>query len=247
MSEAIKVALVTGASRGIGKAILTRMSADGYYVVGSATSEKGAAQITDDIKALNGKGHGVVLNVSELASIESVLEGLEKTCGMPSILVNNAGVTEDDLLMRMTEEKWLKVINTNLTSVYRMSKACLRSMMKKRWGRIISIGSVVGSMGNGGQTNYCAAKAGVQGFSRALGKEIGSRNITVNVVAPGFIQTDMTHALTDELKGKLLEQIPLGRMGQGDDIAAAVSFLASESAGYITGETIHVNGGMYMD
>jgi 3-oxoacyl-[acyl-carrier protein] reductase len=246
MSDQSKVALVTGATRGIGKAVLTRLVREGYYVVGSATSDKGTAQITETIQSLNGKGHGVILNVADPASIESVLSSLEKSCGMPDVLVNNAGITEDDLLMRMNEEKWLAVINTNLTSVYRLSKACVRPMMKKRWGRIISIGSVVGVMGNAGQTNYCAAKAGVLGFSKALAREIGSRGITVNVVAPGFIQTDMTDALSDELKAQLVQQIPLGKIGQGADIAAAVAFLASEDAGYMTGETLHVNGGMYM-
>lgn len=241
-----KIALITGASRGIGKAVLTRLVADGYYVVGSATSEKGAAQIAETIQSLSGKGHGVVLNVADPASIEAVLAALDKSVGMPDILVNNAGITEDDLLLRMNEEKWLSVINTNLTSVYRMSKACVRPMMKKRWGRIVSIGSIVGTMGNAGQANYCAAKAGVLGFSKALAREIGSRNITVNVVAPGFIQTDMTDALNEDQKTQLIQQIPLGKIGQGSDIAAAVSFLVSEGAGYITGETLHVNGGMYM-
>ena len=245
-SQQPKVALITGATRGIGKAILTRLVQDGYHVVGSATSEKGVSQIEDTIRSLKGKGQGVVLNVADAQSIEKVLTALEQSVGMPDILINNAGITQDDLLMRMSEEKWQEVINTNLTSVYRLSKACMRPMMKKRWGRIVSIGSVVGTMGNAGQANYCAAKAGVVGFSKALAREIGSRGITVNVVAPGFIQTDMTEALNEELKNQLIAQIPLGKIGQGTDIAAAVAFLVSEQAGYITGETLHVNGGMCM-
>ncbi len=245
MSE-IKIALITGASRGIGKAILQRLASQ-YYVIGTATTAAGAQQITDAIKNMGGRGEGAVLNVAAAESIEQLMVHLQSTCGMPDILINNAGITEDDLLMRMNEEKWLKVINTNLTSVYRLSKACLRSMMKKRWGRIVSIGSVVGSMGNGGQTNYCAAKAGVVGFSKALAREIGSRSITVNVIAPGFMETDMTEALNAEQKAQLLQQIPLGHIGQGADIAAAVAFLASEDARYITGETLHVNGGLYME
>ena len=241
-----KIVLVTGASRGIGQAIFQHFVKAGYYTIGTATAETGAHRIRQVLAELNGKGEALILNVADPLSIETQLEHLSKTCGMPDIVVNNAGITEDDLLMRMSDEKWQKVIDTNLTSVFRLSKACMRAMMKKRWGRIINIGSIVGTMGNAGQANYCAAKAGVIGFSKALAREIGSRNITVNVVAPGFIQTDMTDALNEQQKTMLLSQIPLGRIGQASDIAAAVGFLASEAAGYITGETLHVNGGMSM-
>ncbi|HDR1343923.1 TPA: 3-oxoacyl-ACP reductase FabG [Pasteurella multocida] len=237
-----KIALVTGATRGIGRAIAEELSAKGAFVIGTATSEKGAESIS---AYLGEKGKGLVLNVSDLASIETTLEKIKADFGEIDILVNNAGVTRDNLLMRMKDEEWFDIMQTNLTSVYHLSKAMLRSMMKKRFGRIITIGSVVGSMGNPGQTNYCAAKAGLIGFSKALAKEVASRGITVNVVAPGFIATDMTSVLTEEQKAGILSQVPAGRLGDPKDIAKAVAFLASDDAGYITGTTLHVNGGMY--
>ncbi len=242
-----KLALVTGASRGIGKAIALQLARQGATVVGTATSESGAAAIEEGFKAAGVNGKGMVVNVSDAASINALLEGIEAAFGkLPDVLVNNAGITRDNLLMRMKDEEWDAIIATNLASVFRLSKACMRSMMKARWGRIITIGSVVGTMGNAGQTNYAAAKAGVIGFSKSLAREVGSRGITVNVVAPGFIDTDMTHALSDEQRSKLSEQIPLARLGAAEDIAQAVGFLASDAAGYITGETLHVNGGMNM-
>ncbi|QGM81414.1 3-oxoacyl-ACP reductase FabG [Otariodibacter oris] len=239
-----KIALVTGATRGIGKAIAEELVAKGAFVIGTATSEKGAETIS---AYLGEKGKGLVLNVADEESIEQVLAHIKAEFGDIDILVNNAGITRDNLLMRMKDDEWFDIIQTNLTSVYRLSKAMLRSMMKKRHGRIVTIGSVVGSSGNPGQTNYCAAKAGLVGFSKALAKEVASRGITVNVVAPGFIATDMTEELTDEQKNAILSQIPAGQLGQAKDIAKAVAFLASEDAGYITGETIHVNGGLYMN
>lgn len=239
-----KIALVTGATRGIGRAIAEELSAKGAFVIGTATSEKGAESIS---AYLGEKGKGLVLNVADAESIEQVLAQIKEQFGEIDILVNNAGITRDNLLMRMKDEEWFDILQTNLTSIYRLSKAMLRSMMKKRYGRIITIGSVVGSSGNPGQTNYCAAKAGVVGFSKSLAKEVASRGITVNVVAPGFIATDMTEELTDEQKKAILSQIPAGQLGQAKDIAKAVAFLASEDAGYITGETIHVNGGLYMN
>jgi len=241
-----KVALVTGATRGIGRAILVELAKQGHYVVGTATSESGVNTITQTLKELSLKGEGRVLDVTSQTAVEELLSSLESNCGMPSILVNNAGITRDNLLMRMGQDEWDSIINTNLTSVYRLAKACVRSMMKARWGRVISIGSVVGAMGNPGQTNYCAAKAGLVGFSKSLAREIGSRGITVNVVAPGFINTDMTNHLPEAQKEQLIQNIPLQRIGDPQDIAAVVGFLASDNAGYITGETIHVNGGMYM-
>lgn len=238
-----KIALVTGATRGIGRAIAEELASKGAFVIGTATSEKGA----DSICAYLGeKGRGLVLNVAEQASIEAVLEQIKAEHGDIDILVNNAGITRDNLLMRMKDEEWFDMLQTNLTSVFHLSKALLRSMMKKRQGRIITIGSVVGSMGNPGQANYCAAKAGLIGFSKALAKEVASRGITVNVVAPGFIATDMTDALTEEQKAQTLAAVPAGRLGEPQDIAKAVAFLASDDAGYITGTTLHVNGGMYM-
>ncbi|UXN34262.1 3-oxoacyl-ACP reductase FabG [Avibacterium paragallinarum] len=238
-----KIALVTGATRGIGRAIAEELSAKGAFVIGTATSEKGA----DSISAYLGeKGKGLVLNVADQQSIEAVLAQIKADFGDIDILVNNAGITRDNLLMRMKEEEWFDILQTNLTSVFHLSKAMLRSMMKKRAGRIITIGSVVGSMGNPGQANYCAAKAGLIGFSKALAKEVASRGITVNVVAPGFIATDMTEALTEEQKAATLANVPAGRLGEPKDIAKAVAFLASDDAGYITGTTLHVNGGMYM-
>ncbi|MDO4697590.1 MAG: 3-oxoacyl-ACP reductase FabG [Pasteurellaceae bacterium] len=239
-----KIALVTGATRGIGRAIAEELMAKGAFVIGTATSEKGAESIS---AYLGEKGKGLVLNVANADSIEQVLAHIKEQFGEIDILVNNAGITRDNLLMRMKDDEWFDIIQTNLTSVYRLSKAMLRSMMKKRYGRIITIGSVVGSSGNPGQTNYCAAKAGLVGFSKSLAKEVASRGITVNVVAPGFIATDMTEELTDEQKNAILSQIPAGQLGQAKDIAKAVAFLASEDAGYITGETIHVNGGLYMN
>lgn len=237
-----KVVLVTGASRGIGRAIAEELASHGAKVIGTATSEKGA----EAIAAYLGAGQGLVLNVAEPASIDACLESIKTNFGDIDVLVNNAGITRDNLLMRMKDDEWFDIIQTNLTSVYRLSKAVLRSMMKKRFGRIITIGSVVGSMGNAGQTNYAAAKAGVLGFTKSLAKEVASRGITVNAVAPGFIDTDMTKELTEEQKEAIFGQVPANRLGQPEEIAAAVAFLASERAGYITGETIHINGGMYM-
>lgn len=246
MSLASKIVLVTGASRGIGAAIADSLGADGAIVIGTATSESGAAKISARFTEKNIQGAGMVLNVTDADSISGLLKAIQASYGAPQILVNNAGITKDNLLMRMSEDEWFDVINTNLSSVYRLSKACLRGMMKARWGRIINISSVVGSMGNAGQSNYAATKAGVAGFARALGKEVGSRNITVNTVSPGFIQTDMTDELSDEQKTLMLSTVPLGRLGQPEEIAAVVKFLADEAAAYITGENIHVNGGMYM-
>ncbi|HHW7579558.1 TPA: 3-oxoacyl-ACP reductase FabG [Mannheimia haemolytica] len=237
-----KIALVTGATRGIGKAIAEELVAKGYIVVGTATSEKGAESIS---AYLGENGKGLVLNVANAESIESVLKQIKETFGDVDVLVNNAGITRDGLLMRMKDEDWFDIIQTNLTSVYRLSKAVLRPMMKKG-GRIITIGSVVGSMGNPGQTNYCAAKAGLVGFSKSLAKEVASRGITVNVVAPGFIATDMTDELNEEQRNAILSQIPAGELGSPQDIAKAVAFLASDDARYINGETLHVNGGLYM-
>lgn len=237
-----KIALVTGATRGIGKAIAEELVAKGYTVVGTATSEKGAESIS---AYLGENGKGLVLNVADAESIDSVLKQIKETFGDVDVLVNNAGITRDGLLMRMKDDDWFDIIQTNLTSIFRLSKAVLRPMMKKG-GRIISIGSVVGSMGNPGQTNYCAAKAGLVGFSKSLAKEVASRGITVNVVAPGFIATDMTDELNEEQRNAILSQIPAGELGSPQDIAKAVAFLASDDARYINGETIHVNGGLYM-
>jgi 3-oxoacyl-[acyl-carrier protein] reductase len=246
MSLASKIVLVTGASRGIGAAIADSLGADGAVVIGTATSESGAAKISARFTEKNIQGAGMVLNVTDADSVSGLLKAIQASYGAPQILVNNAGITKDNLLMRMSEDEWFDVINTNLSSVYRLSKACLRGMMKARWGRIINISSVVGSMGNAGQSNYAATKAGVAGFARALGKEVGSRNSTVNTVSPGFIQTDMTDELSDEQKALMLSTVPLGRLGQPEEIAAVVKFLADDAAAYITGENIHVNGGMYM-
>lgn len=238
-----QIALVTGASRGIGRAIAERLASDGFFVLGTATTEAGAGAIS---AYLGEMGQGLVLDVASAESVTAVLEHIADTFGPPAVLVNNAGITRDNLLMRLKEEDWNAIIDTNLTSVFRLSKAVLRGMMKNKYGRIINISSVVGSTGNAGQTNYAAAKAGIVGFSKALAQEVGSRNITVNVIAPGFIDTDMTRELSEELKNNLLSSIPLGRLGEPKEIAHAVSFLASEGAGYITGETVHVNGGMFM-
>jgi 3-oxoacyl-[acyl-carrier protein] reductase len=241
-----EIVLVTGASRGIGMAIALELGARGATVVGTATSEKGASAIAALLDENNIRGTGMVLNVTDPDSIAVFLKAVQDKFGTPTILVNNAGITRDNLLMRMKDEEWDDVIQTNLTSAFRMSKACLRGMMKSRHGRIITISSVIGATGNAGQANYAATKAGVIGFTKSLAREVGSRGITVNTVAPGFIDTDMTRALPEEQRDKLLEQIPLARLGDVRDIAYAVAFLASEEAGYITGETLHVNGGMYM-
>jgi 3-oxoacyl-[acyl-carrier protein] reductase len=241
-----KIALVTGASRGIGAAIAQELGKQGATVIGTATSASGAEQITKALTEAKANGAGMVLDVNDATQIEAVLKNITGHYGDISILVNNAGITKDMLLMRMTEDDWDAVLSTNLKSVFRLSQAVLRPMMKARYGRIISISSVVGHMGNAGQANYAAAKAGMAGFSKSLAREVGSRNITVNCVAPGFIDTDMTRALTEDQRNGLLQHIPLARLGTAQDVAAAVSFLASPDAGYITGETIHVNGGMNM-
>ncbi|WMP17512.1 3-oxoacyl-ACP reductase FabG [Thiothrix lacustris] len=241
-----EIALVTGASRGIGRSIAEMLGKAGATVIGTATSEKGADAISAYLSEAGVAGKGMVLNVADKDSIESVVKAVTGDFGAISVLVNNAGITRDNLLMRMKDEEWDDIITTNLTSVYRMSKACMRGMTKAKKGRIISISSVVGASGNPGQTNYAAAKAGLVGFSKSLAREIGSRNITVNVVAPGFIDTDMTRELSEEQRNNLLQNIPLSRLGQPGEIAGAVLFLASPLGAYITGETIHVNGGMYM-
>ena len=239
-------ALVTGASRGIGKAIALALGAGGATVVGTATTAAGAQSIADYLRAAGVQGGGAQLDVKLEANVDSVVADFEKTYGPISILVNNAGITQDNLAMRMKESEWDAVIDTNLKSVFRLSKAVLRGMMKARAGRIINVTSVVGSSGNAGQINYAAAKAGIAGMTRSLAREIGSRGITVNCIAPGFIDTDMTRALSEEQKTALLQQIPLGKLGNPEDVAAAVAFLASPQAAYITGATLHVNGGMYM-
>ncbi len=239
-----EIVLVTGASRGIGAAIADTLAAQGATVIGTATSEAGAAKIGERLSAHG--GHGRVLDVSQPGTIEALVESITSEFGAISILVNNAGITRDNLLMRMKDEDWQAILDTNLTSVYRSSKAVMRGMMKARKGRIINIASVIGVTGNAGQANYAAAKAGIIAFSKSLAKEIGSRGVTVNVVAPGFIATDMTRDLPEESKAALTERIALGRLGEPDDIAQAVAFLAGPSAAYITGETLHVNGGMYM-
>ncbi|MDX1803846.1 MAG: 3-oxoacyl-ACP reductase FabG [Alcanivorax sp.] len=237
-----KVALVTGASRGIGRAIAEALAIDGLFVVGTATSDQGAEAIG---RALGENGAGRVLNVADSESVTATLKAINEEFGAPLVLVNNAGITRDNIMLRMKEDEWQDVINTNLNSLYRVSKACLRGMTKARWGRIINISSVVGTMGNAGQANYAAAKGGVEGFTRALARELGSRNITVNAVAPGFIQTDMTDALPEAQREALLKEIPLGRLGQPQEIASAVNWLASDGGGYVTGTTLHVNGGMF--
>jgi 3-oxoacyl-[acyl-carrier protein] reductase len=238
-----QIAVVTGASRGIGRAIAERLAADGFFVVGTATTDHGAEAISS---YLGENGKGIRLNVADPLSIEGFAKAVNEEFGVPTVLVNNAGITRDNLLMRMKDDEWDDIIATNLTSVFRMSKAVLRGMIKEKYGRIINISSVVGATGNAGQANYAAAKAGMIGFSKSMAKEVGSRNITVNTVAPGFIDTDMTKELSDDTKTKLLAGIPLARLGNAEEIAHAVSFLASAGAGYITGETLHVNGGMFM-
>jgi len=247
MSLQGKVALVTGATRGIGRAIALSLGEQGATVIGTATSEKGAATISEYLQAAGIQGKGLVLNVTEENAIDETVTAIEAEFAAPDILVNNAGITRDNLLMRMKDEEWDDIINTNLTPIFKLSKRCIRAMTKARWGRIINITSVVGVMGNAGQTNYAAAKAGVIGFSKSLAREVGARGITVNSVAPGFIDTDMTSGLPEAHKTALLEQVPVKRLGEAEEIAAAVSFLASPLAGYITGETLHVNGGMYMN
>ncbi|WP_119342798.1 3-oxoacyl-ACP reductase FabG [Facilibium subflavum] len=240
-----KIVFVTGASRGIGAEIAKQFAQKGATVIGTATSENGAQNIAKTLQSI-GKGFGLKLDVSDNKSIETVFAWMKDNTGLPDILINNAGITKDNLAMRMSEQDWLDVIHTNLDSVFNISKACLRTMMKKRWGRIITIGSVVGLAGNPGQVNYCASKAGVIGFSKSLAHEIASRGITVNVIAPGFIQTDMTDKMTEAQKQAIINQVPAQTLGQPADIAAAALFLASEGAQYITGQTLHVNGGMYM-
>jgi 3-oxoacyl-[acyl-carrier protein] reductase len=246
MSVIDKVALVTGATRGIGAAIADGLGAQGAIVVGTATSASGAEQISARFREKNIKGVGMVLDVASQESVDEVLTAIIESYGAPLILVNNAGITKDNLLMRMKDEEWFDVIDTNLNSLYRLSKSCLRGMSKARWGRIVNISSVVGSMGNAGQTNYCATKAGVGGFTRSLAKELGPRNITVNAVSPGFIDTDMTKELPEASKQAILSQVPLNRLGSAEEIAAVVNFLVGDGGNYITGENIHVNGGMYM-
>ncbi|MBI4206210.1 MAG: 3-oxoacyl-ACP reductase FabG [Betaproteobacteria bacterium] len=242
-----KIALVTGASRGIGKAIALELGRHGAVVIGTATSEAGATGIRQTLSEAGIKGMGLAMNVNDVAQVEAALASIQQQFGDIAILVNNAGITRDNLLLRMKDEEWDDIMSTNLKAVYRLSKLVLRPMMKARFGRIISITSVVGAMGNPGQTNYAAAKAGIAGFSRSLAREVGSRNITVNCVAPGFIETDMTAALNEDQRAALIRQIPLARLGTAQDVAAAVAFLASPGASYVTGSTVHVNGGMYME
>ncbi|MCY3640615.1 MAG: 3-oxoacyl-ACP reductase FabG [Gammaproteobacteria bacterium] len=242
MAEQPKVALVTGASRGIGARIAERLAADGLFVVGTATTDAGAAAIGE---RLGDGGLGVQLDIADEQSVEALVERLADSPGMPSVLVNNAGVTRDNLLLRMSAADWQTVIDTNLTGLYRVTRPLLRSMIRARWGRIISLSSVVARMGNPGQANYVASKAAVEGFTRALALEVGSRGVTANTVAPGFIESDMTAALDEQQTTRMLERIPLGRVGSGQEVAAAVAFLASDQAGYVTGETLHVNGGLY--
>ena len=244
MSEAKQIALVTGASRGIGRAIATTLAAQGYVVIGTATTESGAAAINEALAPHGGRG--IALNVNDVPAVDAAIDAILKEFGGLQVLVNNAGITRDQLAMRMKDEDWDAVLDTNLKAVFRLSRAVMRPMMKQRYGRIISITSVVGASGNAGQANYAAAKAGLAGMTRALARELGSRNITVNCIAPGFIATDMTETLPEAQKAALLSQIPLGRLGAPEEIAAAVAFLASSQAGYITGTELHVNGGMYM-
>ena len=240
-----KTALVTGASRGIGKVIAGTLAAQGYRVLGTATSQAGADQITSALAGAGGTG--LVLNLMEKDSIDALFETIKAEHDAPLVLVNNAGITRDNIALRMKDEEWDDVIATNLSALFRVTKHCLRGMTKARWGRIINMSSVVGSMGNAGQSNYAAAKAGIEGYSRSMAAELGSRGITVNCIAPGFVSTDMTNELNEDQKAAMLERIPLGRFGEVDEIAALTAFLASEGAGYITGETIHINGGMYMN
>jgi 3-oxoacyl-[acyl-carrier protein] reductase len=242
-----KIALVTGASRGIGQAIAHKLGQHGAIVVGTATTEQGAGIITQYLNKSNIKGTGIVLNVNDADQISNAINTIRGQFGDVEILINNAGITRDNLLVRMKDEEWDDIMDTNLKSAFRLSRAVLRPMMKARYGRIINISSVVGAIGNIGQTNYAAAKAGIFGFSKSLAREVGSRNITVNCVAPGFIDTDMTRSLSEEQQQNLIQHVPVGRLGRTEEIASAVAFLASSAAGYITGTTLHVNGGMYMD
>ncbi|WP_027349659.1 3-oxoacyl-ACP reductase FabG [Halotalea alkalilenta] len=246
MASERKVALVTGASRGIGRAVARQLGSQGFFVIGTATSDAGAERITADLTEHGVEGQGAMLEVNDAAAISALVNDITERFGAPLVLVNNAGITRDNLLMRMSEEQWDEVLDTNLKSVYRLSKACLRGMTRARYGRIINVSSVVATFGNLGQTNYAAAKAGMEGFSRALAREVASRNITVNCVAPGFIASDMTEVLPEAQRDALLGQIPLARLGKPEEIAAAVGFLASDAAAYVTGETLHVNGGMNM-
>ncbi|MGR9105339.1 MAG: 3-oxoacyl-ACP reductase FabG [Gammaproteobacteria bacterium] len=241
-----RIALVSGASRGIGRAILLSLAADGHIVIGTATTEPGAELISAALSECGGQGAGRKLDVTDAESIEETVNAVTREFGAPTVLVNNAGITRDNLLMRMKDDEWDSILSTNLSSVFRMSKACLRGMMKARFGRIINITSVVALTGNPGQANYSAAKAGIIGFTKSLAREVGSRNITVNSVAPGFIDTDMTRSLPESQREALIASIPLGRLGSAEEVANAVSFLASERASYISGETLHVNGGMFM-
>ena len=243
ISQSSRVALVTGASRGIGRAISLQLAADGMFVIGSATNSEGVDKIQ---LALGDKGMGVELRLEEPNSIENALECIEESCESPLVLVNNAGITRDNLLIRMSDEDWDEVVSINLSAIYRLTKPLVRKMIKARWGRIVSVSSVVARMGNPGQINYAASKAGIEGFTRALAQEVGSRGITVNAISPGFIQTDMTETLTDEQNATMLTRIPLGRFGTVEDVASVVSFLVSERAAYVTGETVHVNGGLHM-
>ena len=246
MTDDTKIALITGASRGIGKASALALGDKGMFVVGTATTEAGAEAITAFLRKEGIRGKGLAADVSDADSVTALLEEIATLVGLPVVVVNNAGVTRDNLLLRMKAEEWDTVVNTNLNSMYRVCKACLKGMTRARFGRIINISSVVGSSGNAGQTNYAATKAGIEGFTRSLAKEIGSRGITVNAIAPGIIETDMTDALPEEQKLALLGQVPLGRLGRPEEIASVVAFLASDEGSYITGETLHVNGGMYM-
>jgi len=246
MNDSVRLALVTGASRGIGKAIALQLASQGCMVIGTATTAAGAENISAYLQNHGAQGKGLALDVSDDDAVTACLDTIADEFQPPSIVINNAGITRDNLLMRMKPDEWEAVINTNLTSMYRVCKGCIKAMTRARWGRIINISSVVGSSGNAGQTNYAASKAGIEGFSRALAKEIGSRGITINTVAPGFIDTDMTSELPQQHREALLAQIPLGRLGEAEEVAAVVGFLASQEGSYITGETIHVNGGMYM-
>ncbi len=250
MSESVispKKVFITGASRGIGAGILKQLAQEGYEVMGTATQASGVLKIAESLAESGLKGEGLQLNLSDPASIQACLETLKTREWMPDILINNAGITRDNLLMRMSDEEWHAVIHTNLTGVFQLTRGIIRSMMKKRWGRIVNLGSIVGSIGNPGQANYCAAKAGIEGFSKSLAAEVATRGITVNVVAPGFIGTDMTEAIAEEHKAQLLKNIPVQSIGTPEDIAHAVSYLVSEGARYVTGQTLHVNGGLYMN
>lgn len=241
-----KIALVTGATRGIGSAIATHLGEEGAIVIGTATTQAGVDKIKARFEQLGIKGGALIMDVADKDSVNNALESIQSSYGSPSILVNNAAITKDNLFLRMKEEEWSDVMTTNLNSIFSLTKACVRNMLKNKWGRIINIGSVVGTTGNPGQTNYAAAKAALVGFSKSLAQELASRNITVNVIAPGFIDTDMTRSLSDDQKQQLLDKIPMQRLGQAQDIADAVTFLASDKAAYITGQTLHINGGMYM-